>query len=117
MVGFIEGLGSVGSLMSSSRSVGTEALGGAAETRQYAPVGDTAQTQEASFTEVMADAMQQTADTVKTAEATSISGIKGDVSAQKVVEAVMEAEIQLQSAIAIRDKVVSAYQEFSRMSI
>ena len=36
---------------------------------------------------------------------------------QQVVEAVMAAEQTLQSAIAIRDKVVSAYLEISRMAI
>ena len=36
---------------------------------------------------------------------------------QKVVEAVMATEQTLQSAIAIRDKVVSAFLELSRMSI
>jgi flagellar hook-basal body complex protein FliE len=34
-----------------------------------------------------------------------------------VVEHVMSAEQSLQTAIAIRDKVVSAYQEISRMPI
>jgi flagellar hook-basal body complex protein FliE len=36
---------------------------------------------------------------------------------QQVVEAVMAAEQALQSAIAVRDKVVSAYLEISRMQI
>jgi flagellar hook-basal body complex protein FliE len=54
---------------------------------------------------------------LKTAEATAISGIKGEASVQQVVEAVMAAEQSLQSALAIRDKVVAAYLEVSRMSI
>jgi flagellar hook-basal body complex protein FliE len=36
---------------------------------------------------------------------------------QQVVEAVMAAEQTLQSSIAIRDKVVAAYLEVSRMQI
>ena len=36
---------------------------------------------------------------------------------QQVVEAVMSAEQTLQAAIAIRDKVVTAYLEISRMAI
>ena len=36
---------------------------------------------------------------------------------QQVVEAVMAAESTLKTAIAIRDKVVNAYQEISRMTI
>ena len=35
----------------------------------------------------------------------------------KVVESVMEAQRSLQSVLAIRDKVVSAYQEIARMAI
>jgi len=54
---------------------------------------------------------------VKKAETISLAGVRGDASVQQVVEAVMSAEQTLQSAIAIRDKVVSAYLEISRMSI
>jgi flagellar hook-basal body complex protein FliE len=56
-------------------------------------------------------------DAVRSAETISIAGIKGQASVQQVVEAVMAAEQALQSAIAVRDKVVSAYLEISRMQI
>ena len=39
--------------------------------------------------------------------------IQGKVSARKVVEALMSAEQALQMAVAVRDKVVQAYQEVS----
>ena len=55
--------------------------------------------------------------TMKTGEAASISGIQGKESTQSVVEALMSAEQTLQMAVAVRDKVVQAYQEVSRMSI
>ena len=54
---------------------------------------------------------------VKQAETISMAGIRGQATVQQVVEAVMSAEQTLQSAIAIRDKVVAAYVEISRMSI
>jgi flagellar hook-basal body complex protein FliE len=54
---------------------------------------------------------------LKTGEAISIAGIRGQASVQQVVEAVMAAEQTLQSSIAIRDKVVAAYLEVSRMQI
>jgi flagellar hook-basal body complex protein FliE len=57
------------------------------------------------------------ASALKTAEATSIAGMRGQASVQQVVDAVMSAEQTLQGAIAIRDKVVTAYLELSRMSI
>jgi flagellar hook-basal body complex protein FliE len=55
--------------------------------------------------------------TLKTGEATSIAGIRGQATTQQVVEAVMASEQTLQTGIAIRDKVVSAYLEISRMTI
>ena len=64
--------------------------------------------------------MQMTAEAanvVRHAEATSIAGVQGKASVQQVVEAVMTAEQTLQGAIAIRDKVVAAYLEISRMQI
>jgi flagellar hook-basal body complex protein FliE len=57
------------------------------------------------------------ANAVRHAETTSIAGIQGAASVQQVVEAVMAAEQTLQGAVAIRDKVVAAYLELSRMQI
>ncbi len=70
-----------------------------------------------SFADTMADVARETAGDLKTAEATSVAAVRGEVSAQRVVEAVMQAELSLKSAVAVRDKVVEAYQEFARMSI
>jgi flagellar hook-basal body complex protein FliE len=47
----------------------------------------------------------------------AIQGLQGSAPAFKVVEAVMAAQRTLQSALAIRDKAVTAYQEISRMTI
>jgi len=57
------------------------------------------------------------AGVVRNAEAVSIAGVQGGASVQQVVEAVMSAEQTLQGAVAIRDKVVAAYLELSRMQI
>lgn len=65
----------------------------------------------------MAKVSTDAIDKIKQGEAVSIAGVDGQASVQQVVEAVMAAESTLQTAIAIRDKVVSAYQEISRMSI
>ena len=54
---------------------------------------------------------------LKKAESVAIGGVVGAASTQEVVEAVMEAERTLQTAIAIRNKVVEAYLEMSRMQI
>ncbi|GAA0771112.1 flagellar hook-basal body complex protein FliE [Roseibium denhamense] len=70
-----------------------------------------------SFSDAMAEVSQSAIDRIKQGEATSIAGVDGQASVQQVVEAVMSAEQTLQTAIAIRDKVVTAYQEISRMTI
>jgi flagellar hook-basal body complex protein FliE len=69
------------------------------------------------FGSVLAQVTQDTIGKLKGAEATSISGMQGNASVQQVVEAVSGAQTSLQTAIAVRDKVVAAYQEVSRMSI
>ena len=44
-------------------------------------------------------------------------GVKGKADMREVVDAVMSAEQSLQAAVAIRDKIVAAYLEVSRMGI
>jgi len=55
--------------------------------------------------------------TLKQGEETAVAGVRGQATTQQVVEAVMASEQTLQASIAIRDKVVSAYLEISRMTI
>jgi flagellar hook-basal body complex protein FliE len=55
--------------------------------------------------------------TLRQAEQASFDGINGKADTREVVDAVMAAEQTLQTAIAIRDKVVTAYLEISRMQI
>lgn len=71
----------------------------------------------ADFADVMAQFAAQARDSVRAGEATAIAGIQGKATAQQVVEAVMSAEQSLQTVVAIRDKVVAAYLELSRMAI
>lgn len=47
----------------------------------------------------------------------SIQALKGDADTRQVVDAVMDAQQALQTSIAIRDKIVTAYLEISRMAI
>ncbi|MFY8155058.1 MAG: flagellar hook-basal body complex protein FliE, partial [Hyphomicrobiales bacterium] len=50
-------------------------------------------------------------------ESQAVAGIQGKAAVQDVVQAVMSAEQSLQLAMAMRDKVVGAYQEFMHMAI
>jgi len=79
--------------------------------------GAVAGASQVSFSDMMAQVATSAVDTMKAGEAASIAGIQGKASVQQVVEAVMSAEQTLQTAIAIRDKVVAAYQEIARMAI
>ncbi len=65
------------------------------------------------LSQVSNDAVQK----LKTAEASAVSGIEGKASAQDVVQSVMSAQESLQTALAVRDKSVSAFQEITRMAI
>jgi flagellar hook-basal body complex protein FliE len=57
------------------------------------------------------------ADTMKTAETKSMDGMLGKATTREVVEAVMSADQTLQTAMAFRDKIVSAYLEIVKMPI
>ena len=70
-----------------------------------------------SFLDVMKNAATSMVNDVKGAEAMSFQGIAGKVSTRQVVDSVMSADRSLQTAIAIRDKVVSAYLDITKMPI
>jgi flagellar hook-basal body complex protein FliE len=78
---------------------------------------DSNQAAASDFTQVLSQVSNDAVNKLKTAEATSISGLQGKASVQQVVESVMAAEQTLHTAVAIRDKVIAAYQELSRMTI
>ena len=69
------------------------------------------------FGQVLGQVVNDAIGTMQTGEATAIQGLQGAAPPFKVVEAVMAAQRSLQSALAIRDKAVSAYQEISHMAI
>ncbi len=69
------------------------------------------------FSQVMSKVASDTLHSVEGAEKLSISGIEGKASVQSVVESVMTAQENLQTALAVRDKAVAAFQEITRMSI
>ena len=70
-----------------------------------------------SFSDFMNSVGTNFADSLKTAETKSMDGILGKASTREVVEAVMSADQTLQTAMAFRDKVVSAYLEIVKMPI
>ncbi|MEO8652367.1 MAG: flagellar hook-basal body complex protein FliE [Hyphomicrobiaceae bacterium] len=98
------------------RSLPTGPVGGAARPSgpaQGASAVDTGN----DFASMLGNAITDFGNNLRQAEAVSIGGVKGTASMQDVVEHVMSAEQSLQAVIAVRDKVISAYQEISRMAI
>ncbi len=71
----------------------------------------------ADFASVLTDLAKQTASNLKASEDTAIKGIQGQAPVQDVVQSVMRAQTSLQTAIALRDKAVSAYQSLITMPI
>ncbi len=69
------------------------------------------------FGQMMTQVATDTIGKLKTGEATAISGLQGKATVQQVVEAVSDAQGSLQTALAVRDKAISAYQEITRMTI
>lgn len=96
-----------------------QATARATETQAVSPAATTAiqTSDDVGFESVMKQVTTDAIGTLKSGEAASISAMQGKESTRRVVEALMSAEQALQTAVAVRDKVVQAYQEVVRMSI
>ena len=70
-----------------------------------------------NFSSVLSRAMQDVVDTGRTADTQSVAAISGHGNLTDVVTAVSNAELTLQTTVAIRDRVVQAYQDIMKMSI
>jgi flagellar hook-basal body complex protein FliE len=74
-------------------------------------------TNKAGFADFLEDAVNGTMDAVQKSEAISIKAAGNQAEIVDVIAAVTNADITLQTIIAVRDKVVSAYQDVMRMPI
>ncbi|HEY1782040.1 MAG TPA: flagellar hook-basal body complex protein FliE [Roseiarcus sp.] len=81
------------------------------------PTSAAAPTEGFSFEQALGQVVGSAINTLKTGEAVAIQGVEGAIGPMKVVESVMAAQRSLQTALSIRDKAVSAYQEIARMAI
>ncbi len=55
--------------------------------------------------------------TIKTGETTSAKAVTGQADITEVIQAVTSAELTLQTVVAVRDRMITAYQEIMRMPI
>ena len=70
-----------------------------------------------SFSSLLASFSKDTVGAMQNGESMSIAGIQGKATTQSVVEAVMAAQEKLQTALAVRDKAVTAFTDITRMAI
>ncbi len=96
-------------------SVGADGTG--AELSGSGAAGGAGSAAATSFSEALTNAAAQAVGSLEKAETLSVEAIRGNADTRQVVDAVMNAQQALQAAVAIRDKIVSAYLEVSRMSI
>ena len=71
----------------------------------------------ASFSELLGKIADDTITTGKKAEAMTAKAVAGEADILEVVSAVSNAEMTLQTVVAVRDRVLGAYQEIMRMPI
>lgn len=81
------------------------------------PAAATGQAGQASFADLVSQQVAQTYESVAGGETATIAAAHGSGDTQAVVEAVAQAELSLHKLTAVRDKVISAYQDIMRMPI
>ncbi|MEL3890850.1 flagellar hook-basal body complex protein FliE [Ferrovibrio sp. MS7] len=96
----------IGGLADGLAIVGRANQGGGAN-----PVGDS------GFGDMVRQALNSTVEAQQKAETLSTQAVNGKADVTEIVTAVTNAELALDTAIAVRDKVINAYQEIMRMPI
>ncbi|ENN84070.1 flagellar hook-basal body protein [Rhizobium freirei PRF 81] len=100
----------LGSIATDLTSVASEAMNASPAVAMGAEAG-------MSFASVMSNVAKDSINSLKEAENASFAGIKGTMNTREVVDKVMQADQTLQTAIALRDKVVTAFLDVTRMQI
>ncbi|MCT4555156.1 MAG: flagellar hook-basal body complex protein FliE [Pelagimonas sp.] len=67
--------------------------------------------------ESFATAAKDFANTLRTAETTAQASMTGDADPHALVEALAQSELAVETVVAVRNKVVEAYQEILRMPV
>ena len=86
----------------------------AANAPQTSEAGDAAKP---DFSQMLKSALEATTASLETGEAAAASVASGDASLVDVVTAVSAAEVSLETAIAVRNRIIESYQEILRMPI
>ena len=73
--------------------------------------------QPADFGKFLADQVQGVVEAGKRSDQMSLDLVNGKANVVDVVTAISQTELAMQSMVAVRDKVISAYEEIMRMPI
>lgn len=82
-------------------------------TEAYAP----AKAGGTDFGNMVGDAAHSALQTLRGAEQTTANGVAGNTDVQSVVQALSNAEVTMQAVVAVRDKIVGAYNDIMHMSV
>jgi flagellar hook-basal body complex protein FliE len=69
------------------------------------------------FGAMVSQAADAAINTVKGSEQVATAGVSGGADVQQVVQALSDAELTMQTVVAVRDKVLGAYNDIMKMSI
>ena len=70
-----------------------------------------------SFGDLVKNAALKSIETMRGGEAASARAVAGEASLPEVVQAITASEVTLQTVVALRDRLVGAYQEIMRMPV
>lgn len=92
-------------------------VAGASRPTSGASVGSATGGSGDGFVDALKGAAESWVESLRQSEQKSAQAVTGQVDIRDVVMAVNNAEVTLQTAVAVRDKVIAAYQEIMRMPI
>jgi flagellar hook-basal body complex protein FliE len=69
------------------------------------------------FGTMVTEAAQSAMQTVQNSEQVAAAGVSGTADVQQVVQALSDAELTMQAVVAVRDKVLGAYNDIMKMAI
>ena len=103
----------------STMSIANNAYQMAAQLQQQAKAIEdpTPVREQVDFGQMVQSAVENVVDQGRVADAKAVGLIEGKADVVDVVTAVVEAEVTLETMVAVRDRVISAYEEIMRMPI
>jgi flagellar hook-basal body complex protein FliE len=89
----------------------------AAKTGQESGLGGTSEPKNAGFGAALKEALDAVKDIGRKSDAETRAAVNGKANMVDVVTAVSETEVAIDAVVAVRDKVIAAYEEIMKMPI